>query len=81
MFRKKEKLAHRYMTEASLTDDQDKYDDHNVLYIKSHVMQVKMYQSGLKENTKIFHVVLSGEALLVLAGFLRPSELLPIRDR
>lgn len=43
VFRKKEKLAHPYMTEASLTDDQDKYDDHNVLYMKSHVMQVKMY--------------------------------------
>lgn len=34
-----------------------------------------------KTNTKMFHVVWSGAALLRLASFLRPSELLSNRAR
>lgn len=45
------------------------------MYIKSNVI---MWLMG---NTRMFHVVLSGEALLRLASFLRPSELLSNRDR
>lgn len=33
------------------------------------------------KSTRMFHVVLSGDALLRLASFLRPSELLSNRDR